>query len=239
MSARVYHRRVPTANGMGWSTTVLNEVSSLFIDECRLRQGTVLDIGAGLGVASLAALETGARVIANDADMGQLESIAERSGAARERLQLQKGRFPYKLKLEEESLDAAHASHVFHFLTGRQLEIGAESLHWWLKPGGRVFAVAATPYFGPFASFAAEYETRVGRAEAWPGWVENTRAITEHRLMSQVPKSIHLLDDKTLTRVFAGAGFEVERCWMFRRHDLPASVHHDGRESVGLVARKI
>ncbi len=239
MSAPVYHRRVPTVNSMGWSTTVLNEVSTLFVEECRMRQGTVLDIGAGLGVATLAALETGARVIANDADMGQLESIGARSGEARERLRLAKGRFPYKFKLDKASLEAVHASHVFHFLTGRQLEIGAASLHWWLKPGGRVFAVAATPYFGPFANFAAEYEARVGRGEAWPGWVENTRSITEHRLMSQVPKSIHLLDDRVLASVFERAGFEVEHCWMFRRHDLPASVHYDGRESVGLVARKI
>lgn len=239
MSDRVYHRRVPTANGMGWSTTVLNEVSELFIADCRQSQGTVLDIGAGLGVATLAALDAGARVIANDADVGHLRAIQARSGAFADRLQLQEGRFPYKFKLDADSLDAVHASHVFHFLTGRQLQIGADSIHWWLKPGGRLFAVAATPYFGPFASFAAAYEDRLKSGETWPGWVENTRTITEHRLMSQVPKSIHLLDDRILSRTFADAGFEIERCWMFRRHDLPASVHYDGRESVGLVARKI
>ncbi len=239
MSGRVYHRRVPTANGMGWSTTVLNEVSELFVADCRQHQGTVLDIGAGLGVATLAALEAGARVIANDADMGHLRAIQERSGGFADKLQLQEGRFPYKFKLDADSLDAVHASHVFHFLTGRQLQIGADSIHWWLKPGGRLFAVAATPYFGPFAGFASTYEEGLKKGEAWPGWVENTRTITEHRLMSQVPKSIHLLDDRILSRTFIDAGFEIERCWMFRRHDLPASVHYDGRESVGLVARKI
>ena len=239
MSTRVYHRRVPTANATGWSSTVLNEIGELFVAHCRQTQGTVLDIGSGLGVATIAALETGASVIANDADSGQLRDIAQRSGPLAHRLHLLPGRFPYKIKLEANSLDAVHASSVFHFLTGRQLEIGARSLHYWLKPGGKVFALAATPYFGPFSSFAATYEQRLSQGDHWPGWVDNTRTITDHRLMAQVPKSIHLLDDKILTRVFRDAGFAVDRCWIFRRHDLPASLHHDGRESVGLVARKL
>ena len=68
MKASSRHRRIPTNNAMGWSSNTLNELSELFVEDCREHQGRVLDIGAALGIASLAALEAGARVVANDTD---------------------------------------------------------------------------------------------------------------------------------------------------------------------------
>jgi hypothetical protein len=47
-----------------------------------------------------------------------------------------------------------------------------------------------------------------------------------------------LLDDAVLARACSGAGLEVERAWLYRREDLPESLYLDGRESVGVVARK-
>ena len=240
MKASSRHRRIPTNNAMGWSSNTLNELSELFVEDCREHQGRVLDIGAALGIASLAALEAGARVVANDTDPEHLRQIElQARPELLERLELRTGRFPRQLPLEEASFDAVHASNIFHFLTGRQLEVGAQSLHHALKPGGKLFAIAATPYMSTFQDFADAYEARKAAGEAWPGWVENIRSISKHRLLSRLPKSIHLLDDTVLPRIFVAAGFHIERCWLFRRRDLPGSLHLDGRESVGLIARKI
>ncbi|MBC7928234.1 MAG: hypothetical protein H7039_21525 [Bryobacteraceae bacterium] len=53
-----------------------------------------------------------------------------------------------------------------------------------------------------------------------------------------MPRSIHLLDDVVLRRAAEEAGLTIERLWLYRRTDLPVTLHLDGRESVGLIARK-
>ena len=229
------HRRITTKNSMGWSSNTLNDLSEMFVDFCKPGH-TVLDIGAAMGVASLPALAAGAIVHANDASAEHLKQLATLvPEESKQRLILHPGRFPKDLKLPPDSIDAIHASNVFHFLTGRQLELGALLLHRILRPQGRLFVIAATPYMAPFSSFIPEFESSQSQ---WPGWIENTRRVSQHRLLDQLPKSILLLDDRVLRRVFADTGFIVEKCWMFRRRDLPQSIHWDGRENVALIAHK-
>ncbi len=227
------HRREPTRNRMGWTSNTLNELSEMFVAACEPGH-LVLDIGCAHGVAALAALERGARVLANDID---LEELKARGGESLG-LEMVAGRFPQELKFATESLDAVHASSVLHFLTGRQLEIGAANIARWLKPGGTVWVHAATPWLGPFAAFGEEFARRREAGERWPGWIENARLFSQHRLLAQLPKSLQLLDDETLRRVFEEAGLVTEKAWLFRRRDLPKSLYGDGRESVGYVARK-
>ena len=93
--------------------------------------------------------------------------------------------------------------------------------------GGKVFLRASTPYQRPFAGFAGEYERRV----------EETRAITDYRRLGQYPASIDLLDEPIPRRLFAG--WEAEFAGYYRRHGLPASLYLDGRESVGVVVRRV
>jgi hypothetical protein len=88
----------------------------------------------------------------------------------------------------------------------------------------------------PFAEFIPEYEQRQRQGEEFPGWMENARRYSNHGLLSQIPKSVHLLDEGVLRREFQR--FEVERCWLYRRRDLSKTMWLDGRECVGLVARK-
>jgi ubiquinone/menaquinone biosynthesis C-methylase UbiE len=233
------HRRLRTTNGMGWSSNSLNEVSELFVKACGPGL-TALDIGAALGVATLPALAAGAVVHASDASAEQLSQIAAQADdAMRARLILHAGRFHKVFTAPEASIDLAHASNVFHFFTGRQLQLAAATLNHVLKPGGRVYVIAATPFMGPFVNFIPVYERNIVAGEAWPGWIENVRDYSDHRLLAQFPKSVHLLDQQVLTRVFSDAGFAIEQSWYLRRWDLPKSVHHDGRENVALIARKL
>lgn len=199
----------------------------------------MLDIGAAVGVATLPALAAGATVIANDLDPEHLKEIAkavpeEDAG----RLVLVPGRFPRYLRFAGESLGAVHASNVLHFLTGAQVRQGMESIAHWLAPGGRVFIQASTPWQAPWREFVEVFEGRRRAGAEWPGWMEDTREFSKHRKLSQIPGSLHLLDEGTLRRECEAAGLEVLDAWLYRRRDLPASLFLDGRECAGLVATK-
>ena len=231
------HRRQPTRNRTGWTSNVPNELSQLFIDFSASATRPVLDIGAAFGVASIPALAVGATVLANDSDPNHLATLeALTPPLLRPQLQLFPGRFPLDLDFPAHSLDAVHASNILHFLTGEELFSGMGKIAQWLAPGGRLFVQAGTPYLQPFAAFVPVYEARVAAGEPWPGWVEDARAISTHKKLGQIPRSLHLLDEAVLTRLATSTGFQIERLWTYRRHDLPRGMHLDGREGVGLVA---
>jgi len=232
---------------MGWISETLGEVSARFTGFCATgfcgEASPALDIGAGNGVASEAAWRAGAWVIANDLNIAALAALTQRlhnetGEKASRRLRILAGRFPRDLHFEPASLGAVHAANVFHFLTGNQLTLGLGKVARWLRPGGMLFVQAVTPYMAPFAAFVPDYERRVARGEKWPGWVEKIGAYSKHRLLGQMPRSVHLLDDTVLASVCEDAGLTVERAWLFRRDDLPVSLQMDGRENVGLIARK-
>ncbi|HEU0121466.1 MAG TPA: class I SAM-dependent methyltransferase [Bryobacteraceae bacterium] len=239
MEQPVRHRRIPTHNQTGWASNQLNELSELFVAHCRSANRPVLDIGAAFGIASLAALSVGATVVANDLEPSHLAEIARAVPANHStRLLLVPGRFPRHLRFAESSLYAIHASNVFHFLTGPQLEQGFASIAHWLAPGGKLFVQASTPFQQPFQEFAPVFLQLRKSGHPFPGWIADTSTVSTHRRLNQIPKSIHLLDDKSLRRFAEAAQLEVEDAWLYRRRDLPASLFLDGRESAALIARK-
>jgi len=232
---------------MGWISEQISPQSELFLDFCRAGrcgpEAPALDIGAGYGLVSLTAVRTGAYVIANDVEPRHLRELQRRAQAGltaneHARLTVLPGRFPKDLFFAEGSLGAVHAANIFHFLTGRLLTLGMSRIARWLRPGGKLFVQAASPYRAPFAAFIPEYERRVAAGETWPGWVEKLSAVCTHRQVSQMPRGMHFLDDRVLARVAGEAGLTVERAWLAPAVDLPADLRLDGRETACLVAVK-
>jgi hypothetical protein len=88
-----------------------------------------------------------------------------------------------------------HASNVFHFLTGNQLDAGLRAISNWLCSRGRLFVQTSTPYQAPFTAFIPEYERRLAAGVKWPGWLAKAAQFSTHRQLGQMPRSIHLLDD--------------------------------------------
>jgi SAM-dependent methyltransferase len=233
------HRRIPTHNQTGWASNQLNEVSERFVAHCRNVTHPVLDIGAAFGIATLAAIEAGATVIANDLEPSHLAEIAKSAPPAQaNKLILLPARFPRQLRFAESSLSAIHASNVLHFLTATQLEHGLSAIAHWLIPSGKLFVQASTPWQAPFRAFVPVFEARRDAGEPWPGWIEDTAEYSTHRKLGQIPSSIHLLDERTLSRHAEAAGLLVEEAYLYRRRDLPASLFLDGRECAALIARK-
>src|SRR5262245_32852905 len=110
---------IPTLNQMGWMTVGLDAFSQAFVDFAPTAPGPVLDIGAAYGVASIAALNKGARVIANDLDPRHLEILRDNAPSAYARnLSLRPGAFPDELDFEEDSLGGILACRILHFFDG-------------------------------------------------------------------------------------------------------------------------
>jgi len=230
---------IPTLNGMGWMTSSIDFVARQFIDFSATAAHPVVDIGCAYGSVALESLMTGATVIAIDADSRHLKILLSRAGQALDsRLDLICGYFP-----EVEicgPISAAYAGRIFHFLNGPDLEKAAHSLFNSLANGGKVFVMADSPYRGTTRSFIEEYEHRERAGARWPGYIEDISKYNEFAASnrSSLPEWMHLLDPKVLSRTFKEAGFAIELAEFVSREDLPAMLHHDGREGVALIARK-
>jgi SAM-dependent methyltransferase len=234
---------VKTLNQMGYMTSSIDPYSQEFVtfaaQNCGPKVGKpALDIGAAYGVATLEALRAGAQVIANDIEPKHLEILKSRaSNLNQTNLILKPGAFPNGLELPEESIGALLICRVLHFFNGPQIENAAAQIFKWLTPGGKVFVVAETPYLKNFQTFIPTYEARKKDRHPWPGFIDNVQAIAPDRGVA-LPPTIHFLDPEILTRVFTQAGFVVEKSEVFARPDFPLDLQLDGRESVGLIARK-
>jgi SAM-dependent methyltransferase len=228
-----------TLNGMGHSIAKLTDYSEEFVTFAPLAPGPVLDIGAAFGVASLPALELGAEVIINDMAQEHLDQIAAKMPEVfKERVHYHQGRAPDELSFADESLGAIHASQVFHFLKGAEIEKLFELMFRWLKPNGKIFIIISSPYINILKNFLPLYEQRKREGVRWPGEVENLKEFTTHPVADDNPPFFNFIDDSVLRQTALDVGFVIEKLTLFDRDDLPDHIKYDGRENVGLIARK-
>ncbi len=229
----------PTSNGMGWSGPTLNDMSYEFVRYAATCEHPVLDIGAAYGVATIPALAAGATVYANDVSSDHLDELRRRT--PREylaRLNTVLGHYPRDLRFPGASLSAVHASQVLHFLSPQEVEQGLQMAFHWLVAGGRLFLLAATPYQGTHGEFIKVFSDRKASGDAWPGVIEDVRTYNAHWSADLVPSRLHVFDDDVLSAAVEKAGFVVESARLFSRAGLPSFCRLDGRENLGLIARK-
>lgn len=231
---------IRTLNGMGHSIVNLTEYSQAFLDFAPKAPGPVLDIGAAFGVASLPALERGAEVIINDMAQEHLDAIAENMpDELKSRVHYCCGRIPQEIFLKPESLGAIHCSQVFHFLTGDELTQTFKLMYTWLKPEGKIFIIASSPYIHILENYLPQYEAKKANGVPWPGEVENLKKITNHPVVDANPPFFNFLDNDVLAKIAVETGFHIEKISLFDRGELPDHIKFDGRENVGLIAQKI
>lgn len=229
----------PTLNLMGFMTSWIDPYTEAFVKFAPFAPGPSLDIGASYGIATLAALETGADVIACDPDRRHLEICSQRTPSnQRSRLRLLQGSLPNQINLEEESVGAILCSRVLHFLTGQEIEESVFNMFRWLCPGGRIYLIADTPYNGFLKSFLPLYKARKLQGDLWPGQIDNFPEFMPTELAPSLPSFFHTLDPDILVRVCTQVGFRVERVGFIARIDYLPDAQDDGREGVGLIACK-
>ena len=140
--------------------------------------------------------------------------------------------------------EAIFVGRVLHFLTPEQLEMTIKHLFLLLKPAGRIFIVAITPYVKRFENFVPEYERRVTAGEENPGFVQSLRVYLNSNVTTQEQRDnitdepFFFLDDKVLRSDFEKNGFRVIECKMMPLSYKSASWELDGRENVILIAEK-
>ena len=199
----------------------------------------VLDIGCAYGVATIPALERGAKVYAFDMESEHLAILKERTPSEYlKNLHVVQGKFPEDLTIPDSSISAVLTSFILCFLSPKELEEGFKKINKLLVKGGKLFIVDYTAYTGILPKFISEYEKRTAAGDPWPGYIPD---LSEYIEYENLPKSIHAIDPEMLLRVLPKYGFKVEKVEYFGGPEYPMSpiMALDGREFVGCIATKI
>lgn len=226
---------VPTMNNTGWMTETLDEISQAFTDYAGGTDDESLDVGCAYGIASLMALDKGAKIFACDIEPKHLDVLAQRVPEnARDRYRSKAGALP-GVDFESETFGAILAARVLHFLSGEDVERTVVKMKDWLQPGGRIFLVADTPYTGPWRIEAGNYERRKAAGDPWPGLVADyAQFLPDTADPAEHPDFINPMDPDILTRVCVDAGLEI----LEARFLSSGTKWATGRDHAGVVARK-
>jgi len=155
-----------------------------------------------------------------------------------DRLTLVTGTLP-DIDLPDNHFGSLLCSRVLHFLTGEEIERSVRNMFRWLRPGGRLYLVADTP-FGIWRKFIPVWEANLEKGERWPGMmVPPVRYLPYEPSDDDAgPDLMNLLSPELLQRTAREAGFEIERSGYISRSDFKGLGRMDGRENCGLVGIK-
>jgi SAM-dependent methyltransferase len=220
---------VPTLNHRGFMSESLDAFSGKFVEYAATCAAPVLDMGCAYGIATRAALERGARVHACDMEAGHVEILAAETPAElRDRLTTSVGVLP-DVSFPAAAFGAILCSRVLHFLLPEEIGRTLAAMHGWLQPGGRLFAVADTPYSGFWAAGAAEYERRKISGVEWPGFIPDIAIyMKDGRRPEGMLPYLNPLDPDILRRECERAGFVVEEAAFTGRAGDESRRHHAG-----------
>jgi SAM-dependent methyltransferase len=231
---------VPTLNGTGFMFEVRDGYAEEWIHYSGRIPDPVLEIGCAYGVSTIPALEAGARVVACDMEPQHLAILADRvTPSLRPNLTCVAGALP-DVDFEEGRYGALLCSRVLHFLSGEEIDASLAKMARWLKPGGRLYLVADTPY-GIWRNFIPTFEANRRAGQRWPGHMVGlhnylpTPGIQKH---IDKPPFMNLLDPELLARMCAEVGLRVKRATYIDRADFRGLGALDGRENAGVLAVK-
>jgi SAM-dependent methyltransferase len=230
---------VPTLNDKGFMFEVLDDYAEDFIRESGRNEAEALDIGCAYGIATIGALAAGASVTACDMDQRHLEVLKSRAPAAsQDRLSLQTGELP-NIDLPDNHFGTILCSRVLHFLPGDDIDASVRNMYRWLKPGGKLYLVADTPW-GIWRKFIPTWEANTANAERWPGaMIKPINYLPFEPSSDDIgPPFMNLLDPQLLTRCCEEAGFIVDTAGFIDRSDFGGNGRMDGRENCGVAAHK-
>jgi SAM-dependent methyltransferase len=225
---------VPTLNNRGFMSESLDYYSQCFAEFAGQIQREVLDVGCAYGIATRAALERGASVLACDMDQGHLQILERETPAEmRDRLRTKVGVLP-DLDFPPQSFGAILCSRVFHFLLGAEIRTTLEKMYSWTAPGGKVFLIADTPFTGFWSSIAPDYERRKAAGDEWPAFIEDISTLLQS---GQIPDGmlpyLNPLDPDILRRECVAAGFTVDEAGFTGRGS-----DSDLRQHAGCIATR-
>jgi len=229
---------VPTLNGTGFMFEVRDGFAEDWIRFAGGSGEPVLEIGCAYGVAAIPALEAGGRVVACDMEPKHLEILEQRvAPSLRPQHTCVPGALP-AVDFTPGTFGAILCSRVLHFLNGEEIDQSVAKMASWLRPGGRLYLVADTPY-GIWRNFIPAFEQAKREGQRWPGMMVGlhnylpTPGIQKH---IDKPAFMNLLDAELLVRMCTEAGLRVKRARFIDRSDFKGLGALDGRENAGVLA---
>ena len=148
---------IPCLNGRGFMEQDLNNISKSFVEESSELEGLSLDVGCAYGIASIAALKKGSKVLASDMDQAHLDILLkETPEELKDNLTTKLGTLP-NIDFKNESFITIHCSRCLHFLTPNELIETLRNMYNWIQPGGRIYLITDTCYSGPWKKYLPEF----------------------------------------------------------------------------------
>ncbi len=232
----------PTLNDTGFMFQKRDAYADDFIAFAGSCAEPVLEVGCAYGVATQPALTAGARVVACDLDQRHLDILWDETPPDdRDRLEIVQGQLPY-VDFAAEHFGAILCSRVLHFLDGSAIDASVRKMFRWLKPAGRLYLVADTPY-GIWRNFVPTFEAKLARGDRWPGlmialenWLPRSSSTANRPIKG--PPFMNLLVPELMVRCCEEAGFRIERSGFIDRSDFGGLGSMDGRENAGVLAIK-
>ena len=227
---------IPCLNGRGFMEQDLNNISKSFVEESSELEGLSLDVGCAYGIASIAALKKGSKVLASDMDQAHLDILLkETPEELKNNLTTKLGTLP-NIDFKNESFMTIHCSRCLHFLTPNELIETLRNMYNWIQPGGRIYLITDTCYSGPWKNYLPEFEKKLEAGDPFPGFIEN---VLDCLPISRLPKGMtphmNCLDPDTLSRECKSAGFEIITSKYFGPSRASSNY---GKDHAGIIAIK-
>jgi SAM-dependent methyltransferase len=227
---------IPCLNGRGFMEQDLNNISKSFVEESSTLEGLSLDVGCAYGIASIAALKKGSKVLASDMDQAHLDILLkETPEELKDNLTTKLGTLP-NIDFKNESFMTIHCSRCLHFLTPNELIETLRNMYNWIQPGGRIYLITDTCYSGPWKNYLPEFEKKLEAGDPFPGFIEN---VLDCLPISRLPKGMtphmNCLDPDTLSRECKSAGFEIITSKYFGPSRASSNY---GKDHAGIIAIK-
>lgn len=237
---------IPTKNKRGVMHP-LSSISQEFILFSAKVKKPVADIGCAFGNTVVAAIKEGAKtVIAGDMEPQHLEAVrVQLSENEQANLVTKLGVFPSGFDFQRNSLSAIHASHLFEYLTGDEVEQAISTCYDWLESGGKFFLLTYTIYIFELVNkkFELEFKRRCEQGIKWPGYLVDIGEFSSlpEKRESIVPKTLHFYELSSLVNALKTAGFIIELAnYLDGKSNgaYPETLHESGRECLGIIAIK-
>lgn len=246
--------KAATLNGTGYIFYKISPLAQEFLDHEASPGKNLLEIGAGFGNVSIAALRKGvATYTANDMAQEHLKilvhkMVKEFHSHAQDKLQRLKlllAQAPKQLPIANQLYDAVLVDKVLHFMSPKEIEQFIQWLKKAVKKNGKIYILTISPYNPVFSDKVLPfYLSNQVKDELYPGYILDSQpTIDSDKLHNypnfHIPKQMIFFDIKALQHLFESHGFTVNKTFSLKvpEEDGPwQEVTPDMSGLVGIIA---
>lgn len=255
---------VQTKNRKGYAFSILDESVDIWASSLAESKFPLLDLGAGYGFQTIAALKKGRNVIAVDMETEHLKALQDRVLLESENVQkdgkgsighlvgTKTATLPKETLFAENEVAGILLSEVIHFCSPGEPLLIFKNAYKWLQPGGLFVVTGASPVIAEFlVQLGATLNGNRSINEAWnilstekddviiksAATLVDLSKVRSELIRDAVGSHMYCISTNELSALARSAGFEVERADYIPGDKYPMKCSKYDSE-VLLVARK-